>query len=307
MRSKGVLALISAVATTVLTGCGGGGSSSGPSTYGGAPPTAAASATPTPSATPTAAPLSYTGRVVDAGHGKVPVVGATVTLGTTIAYTGTAYMIAGFTTMARTAADGSFTVAGIPGQLFIEVDASGLVSLHRPLPTNSTRFGTLALPTATAEDTAGLAELNMHRQKLGSGNGTRPLSLDADLELLARYRVADMAANGYFGHTAPGQSRGASEVYLCTIDTGAFCASPSASPIYDQENIAADAPSQAASEDGYVVLGPTDGHYQNIVSRTDLWVGFGEAQNGKPAPGLSGTVASYYAEEFFTSTANPEP
>jgi|GEM_PF-6080904 len=310
MRSNSVPALFVLFASLVLSGCGGGGGSSpapiapGPPAAG---PSAAPSATPTTSATAAPASRTFTGRIIDGDHGNAPVDGATVTLGTTLAYAAGGYAVRGTTATAKTAADGTFSIAATAAQLFFEVDAPGLVSLHRPLPPASAAFGDLTLPTATSEDLAGLAELNKNRAQLGHGNGAVALTLDADLELLARYRVNDMATNGYFGHTAPGQTRGATEVYLCTIAVGAFCATPVGYPIYDQENLDADASSQAQAEDGYIALGSHDGHYQNVISKTDLWIGFGEALNGKVSPGFGGVTQSYFAEEFFTSTPNADP
>ncbi len=307
MRSWGLLTLVAMTATVLLLGCGGGGGSSPTGSF--VQPTAGPTATPTtaPSSAPTASPLSFSARIVDTDHGNAAVAGATVTLGTAIAYNGTAYVVGGTTTTAKSALDGTFTAAGIHGQLFIEIDAPGLVSLHRPLPATSANLGTLALPTATSEDLSGLAELNKHRANLGNGAGARPLTLDADLELLARYRVNDMATKGYYGHTPPGQTRGGSEIYLCTIAVGAFCATPLQSPMYDQENLDVDVLNQVEAEDNFIDLGPNDGHYQNIVSKTNCWVGFGEVLNGKVAPGLGGSFANYFAQEFFTSTANPDP
>ncbi len=311
MRSRGVFACIAAVAMPILIGCGGGGGSSSPTgsfvqpTAG--PPTTPSSPPTSPSSAPTASSLSFSARVVDGDHGNAAVSGAAVTVGTALSYVGSAYVVAGSKTTATTAADGSFTVSAMRNQVFMEVDAPGLVSLHRPLPATSGGLGTLTLPTATSEDLSGLAELNKDRAQLGTGAGAVPLTLDADLELLARYRVNDMATKGYYGHTAPGQSRAASVVYLCSIDTGAFCASPTATPIYNQENLDADASSQADAEDAYVEAGSTDGHYQNVISTRNLWVGFGEALNGRPAPGFGGATASYFAEEFFTTSPNPLP
>ncbi|GAC1575351.1 MAG: hypothetical protein NVS3B7_07800 [Candidatus Elarobacter sp.] len=304
-----------ALVAAALAACGGGGSGSG---YGGPPPatpgpSATASATPpstaapAPTATPAPVAPRYTGRVVDADRGNAPVAGATVSLGSSFAYVpGLGYVLAGVTASATTASDGSFAIASAGSATLFQVSSAGYVAAHRPLPAApSTAIGTVSLPTATAHELAGLNELNANRSKYGSGQGAQPLTLDADVELSARAHVQDEAARGYYGHVAPGATIAFSVQYIASL--GGF----NANPLFIQENLN-EAPGTSGSlvlaDDGYIALGPSDGHYQNVISKTNLWVGFGEAFGGKPDPNSTANVAeTYFAENFVTSTANPMP
>jgi uncharacterized protein YkwD len=304
--------LVAAIVAAALPACSGGGSSS---TAGGPPPTPAptsqASATPLPSAPPTATPtpaaLQYTGRVVDADHGNAPVAGAFVSVGTSFGYVaGSGYVLTGTTATTTTANDGTFSITGTGAPSYIQVTASGLVAAHRPLPSApAIAVSTFNLPTATADELAGLAELNSNRSKHGSGQGALPLSLDADMEMSARAHAVDEAVKGYYGHVAPGDPYSFSIHFVAAV--GGF----SANPYFVQENLDS-TPSGlgdlAFADDAYIAQGPADGHFQNVVSKTNLWVGFGEALNGKPDPASSTfTSENYFVENFITSTANPSP
>lgn len=68
-----------------------------------------------------------------------------------------------------------------------------------------------------------------------------------------------MATQGYYAHTAPGSTIGAEGDYLCNHDPGAICPVSASSPIWPQENIAADAANQVAAEDAYISEGPGGG------------------------------------------------
>ncbi|MDP9024870.1 MAG: hypothetical protein M3N13_05840 [Candidatus Eremiobacteraeota bacterium] len=304
--------LAAAIVAAVLPACGGGGSGSN---VGGPPPTAAptsqASATPTPgpppTTTPTPAALQYTGRVVDADHGNAPVAGAAVSVGTSFGYVaGSGYVLGGITANTATIADGSFTISGSGSPLYIQIVHAGLISAHRPLPAAPiTGLKMLALPTAMIDESAGLSELNVNRAKFGFGQGTQPLTMDADIVLAARAHAQDEALRGYFSHVAPGTNVSFSVAYVDSL--GGF----NANPLFIQENLA-EAPGTSGTlsiaNDSYIGAGPNDGHYQNVISKTSLWVGFGEAFGGKPDPGSSGNATeSYFVENYIMSTANPAP
>jgi uncharacterized protein YkwD len=305
------LAALALAACAALSACGGGGGGGG-STGSGPPPTTVptVTATPvvTPSPTPTPVAPQYTGRVVDSDHGAAGVPGATVTVGTSFAYASSGYAIAGVLATATTAPDGSFTVPAPSGALYVQVTKTGLVDLHRPLPSaGSTTLGTLALPTANADELSGLAELNVNRAKYGSGAGAQPITLDADAMLAARAHALDEGTQGYYDHIAPGTLYLFSSHYFCVTNAGAFCANP----LFIQENLdefPGPSGNLTLANDAYIAKGANDGHFQNVVSKTDLWVGLGSAYSGKPDPNstVNGTE-SYFVENYITSTANPSP
>ena len=306
-----VSALVGLCLAASLPACGGGGGSSGggPTPVTPMPtgtPSPQASPTPTPTATPNPAALQYTGRVVDADHGNAAVAGATVAVGTSFVYSGAGYVLGGITATTTTLADGSFAIAGVNAPTFVQVTANGLVPAHRPLPiVPTTALGTIGLPTTTIDELAGLTELNANRAKYGMAQGAQPLSLDADLALAARAHALDEATLGYYGHTSPGTTYAFSPHYVSAL--GGF----SANPYYIQENIDA-APggvgSLAIVDDAYISGGYGEGHHDNVVSRTNLWVGFGEALNGKPdASSLHNVTENYFVETYTTQTANPSP
>jgi uncharacterized protein YkwD len=298
-----------AIVAAMLTACGGGG---GSSSVGGPPPvtpapTSQASATPTPTATPTPVALQYSGRVLDADHGNAPVTGATVSVGTSFAYVaGSGYVLAGITATTATNADGSFVISASGLPVYLQVIRTGMIAAHRPLPSAPmTALKTIALPTATSDEVAGLNELNANRAKFGSGQGAQPLTLDADVVIAARAHVQDEATQGYFSHVAPGTNVSFSAAYVGSL--GGF----SANPLFVQENLAEAtgvSGSLSIANDVYIGAGANDGHYQNVISKTNLWVGLGEAFGGKPDPGSTGNSSeSYFAENYITSTANATP
>jgi hypothetical protein len=315
MRCLRSASFVGIVAAAVFVACGGGG---GGGTSGGGPvpatptPTATQSATPTP--TPTVVP-QYTGKVVDSDHGNAPVAGATVSVGGTWTYTpGSGYVLGGVTATTTTKADGTFAIS-IAGAQYVQVQAAALVPAHRPILAAPNQWGfmppagtlgTFSLPTANADELGGLAELNKNRASGGSGHGAMPITLDADVMLSARAHAADEAAKGYYAHTAPGTNYAYSGHYVCT-PLGGFCANP----FFTQEDLdeyPASSGSLAEADDIYFGYGPGEGHHDNVVSKTNLWVGFGAAYGGKPDPGSVGNgTESYFAENFITSTANPSP
>jgi len=268
----------------------------------------------TPSPSPTPVVPQYTGRVVDSDHGGAPVAGATVSVGTGFAYDGTGYVISGVTATTTTKADGTFSIS-IAGAQYVQVTAAGLVAAHRPILTAPNQWGfqppagtigTFQLPTANADELAGLREMNKNRASGGSGQGAQPLTLDADVMLSARAHANDEATQGYYAHVAPGTNYEFSGHYICT-PLGGFCANP----LFEQENLdgyPASSGSLAQADDVYFAYGPGEGHHDNVVSKTNLWVGFGAAYGGKPDPGSVGNgTESYFVENFITSTSNPSP
>lgn len=308
MRRLLIAPLAALLAALALSACGGGGGTTPP--ISGSPPV---TVSPTPVATGTpAVTLQYTGKVLDADHGSVGVAGATVSVGTTWSFVAaSSYVLTGTTATTTTAADGTFTIPVAAAATYVQVSAAGLVSAHRPILTAPNQWGfmppagtlgTFALPTPNSDELAGLAEINKNRALYGAGQGAQPLTLDADVMLSARAHVQDMAAKGYFAHTEPGETYGFSGHYLCT-PLGGFCSNP----FYLQENIGANATSLAVADDGYIALGPGEGHHDNVVSKTNNWVGLGAAYNGVAAPDIGGTTANYFAENYITSTANPYP
>ena len=305
-----VSALVGLCLAASLTACGGGGGSSGGPTPVTPVPTGTPATQPSPTPTPTATPglttLQYTGRVVDADHGNTAVAGATVAVGTSFVYGGAGYVLGGITATTTTLADGSFAIAGVNAPTFVQVTASGLVPAHRPLPiAPATTLGTIALPTASNDELAGLAELNVNRAQYGMAQGAQPLSLDADLALAARAHAIDEATLGYYGHTSPGTAYAFSPHYISTL--GGF----SANPYFIQENLAAGpggVGSLALADDAYISAGPGEGHHDNVVSKTNLWVGLGEALRGKHDSGSPQyATEDYFVEDYTTQTANPSP
>ena len=259
-----------------------------------------------PTATPNPAALQYTGRVVDTDHGDAAVVGATVAVGTSFVYSGAGYDLGGITATTTTLADGSFAIAGVNAPTFVQVTANGLVPAHRPLPiAPTTALGTIGLPTATIDELAGLTELNANRAKYGMAQGALPLSLDADLALAARAHALDEATLGYYGHTSPGTTYAFSPHYITGL--GGF----SANPYFIQENLDAGpggVGSLALADDAYIFGGPGEGHHDNVVSRTNLWVGLGEALGGKhDSASPQYATEDYFVENYTTQTANPSP
>jgi uncharacterized protein YkwD len=337
--SKAGLILFAAAALAACGGGGGGGSTIPPGGGGGggvtpiptATPTGGTTSTPTPTPTPTGgttstptptptptptvAPQTLTGSVVDSDHGNAPVSGATVSVGTTWTYgAGSGYVLTGVTATATTKADGTFAIS-VAGAQYVQVTANGLVAAHRPIlfapnqwgfqpPAGS--IGTFQLPTANADELGGLAEMNKNRASGGSGQGAQPLTLDADVMLSARAHAKDEATQGYYSHVSPGTNYAYSGHYVCT-PLGGFCANP----LYIQENLdegPGSSGSLALADDVYFANPPGEGHHDNVVSKTNLWVGFGAAYGGKPDPGSVGNgTESYFAENFVTSTANPSP
>jgi hypothetical protein len=318
IRSFAAVTLIAALAA-----CGGGG---GGSTGGGIPgtpqptatPTGATptpTATPSPTPTPTVAPQTLTGSVVDVDHANAPVAGATVSVGTAWTYSpGSGYILSGVTATATSKADGSFAIS-IAGAQYVQVTATGLVAAHRPILTTPNQWafqppagtiGAFQLPTANADELGGLAEMNKNRATGGSGQGAQPLTLDADEMLSARAHAKDEATQGYYGHISPGTNYAYSGHYVCT-PLGGFCANP----LFTQENLdegPGSSGSLALADDVYFANPPGEGHHDNVVSKTNLWVGFGAAYGGKPDPASVGNgTESYFAENFVTSTANPSP
>ena len=305
-----VSALVGLCLAASLTACGGGGGSSGSGSTPVTPvPTGTPAMQPSPTATPTATPnpmaLQYTGRVVDADHGNAAVAGATVAVGTSFVYGGVGYVLGGITATTTTLADGSFAIAGVNAPTFVQVSANGLVAAHRPLPlAPATTLGTIGLPAASADELAGLVELNANRAKYGMAQGAQPLSLDADLELAARAHAMDEATLGYYGHTSPGTTYAFSPHFVGAL--GGF----SANPYFIQENLDAGpggVGSLALADDAYIFGGPGEGHHDNVVSRTNLWVGLGEALRGKPDSSLQFATEDYFVETYTTQTANPSP
>ena len=308
----------------VLAACGGGGGASSPAPSGPTPTTASSTATATASPTATATASSttssstsstYTGRVVSTDSGNASVSGARILVGTAWTYQGQGYAISNVLSTATTAANGSFSINLPANATFIEVDAAGLVSAHRPVQTTpnswgvgplANSFGTIGLPTATADDFAELPVVNYDRATLGTGNGALALSLDADMELAARATTKNEGTLGYYAHEQPGTNYGFGIHYTCTVLVGAFCANP----IYQDESLGA-GPTETSvqMEQGNIALGPSDGHYQLVISATNLFVGFGEYLGGVPPGGspTSVTTYNYQAQEYLTTSDNPSP
>lgn len=304
---------VAATIVAVLAACGGGGG--GGSVPGTPAPTGTATPVATPSPTPTPASMEYTGSVVDADHGAAPVGGAIVSVGTAWTYApSSGYVLSSVTAMTTTKPDGTFAIS-IVGAKYVQVTASGLVAAHRPILTAPNQWGfqppsgtlgVFQLPTANADERAGLAEMNKNRASGGVGQGAQPLALDADVMLSARAHAQDEATKGYYAHTSPGTNYGFSQHYVCT-PLGGFCANP----LFLQENLdegPRSSGSLAIADDIYFANPPGEGHHDNVVSQTNLWAGLGAVYGGKPDPGsLANGTESYFAENFVTLTPNPSP
>lgn len=307
--------MFAAATFVALAGCGGGGGGSVPGTP---IPTGTLTPTSTPIATPASTPSPLpvvSGSVVDSDHGGAPVSGAIVAVGTAWAYApASGYVLSGVTATTTTKADGAFSI-GIAGAQYVQVTANGLVAAHRPILTSPNQWGfypphgtlgVFQLPTPNADEVAGLAELNKNRASGGVGQGAQPLTLDADVMLSARAHAQDEAAQGYYGHTSPGTAFAFSQHYVCT-QLGGFCANP----LFVQENLdegPSSSGSLAIADDIYFANPPGEGHHDNVVSKTDLWVGLGAAYGGKPDPSsLANGTESYFVENFVTLTPNPSP
>jgi hypothetical protein len=315
LRPPSVAALALAACATLAACGGGGGGSSGPPPIIAPTPTATPVVTPTPTPAQTVVPQALTGSVVDVDHANAPVSGAAVSVGTAWTYTpGSGYVLSGVTATATTKPDGTFSI-NIAGAQYVQVTAAGLVAAHRPILTAPNQWGfqppvgtigTFQLPTANADELAGLAEMNKNRASGGSGQGAQPLTLDADVMLSARAHAKDEATLGYYSHVSPGTNYEFAGHYICT-PLGGFCANP----LFDQENLdqfPASFGSLATADDVYFGYGPGEGHHDNVVSKTNLWVGFGATYGGKPDPGsVRNGTESYFVENFITSTANPSP
>jgi hypothetical protein len=262
---------------------------------------------------------NYAGTVVESqiGGGTVNVQGATVTVGSDWTYqSGNGYVIASPTATATTAADGTFVITVSSAATEIIVCATNLVCSHRPIQTSpnsygvapaANSFGTITLVQATADELAGLSAINIDRATLGTASGKLALTMDADMVLSARATTKNEGTLGYYSHQAPGTNYVYSTHYACTALVGAYCGNP----VFQQENLGA-GPGETAvqMEQGNISLGPSDGHYQNVVSQTNLFVGIGEYLNGTPDPvSLAHGIVqqNYQAQEFLTTTANPQP
>ncbi len=299
-------AVLGAVAgALLLAACGGGGGSAvSPSA-----PTPAASATPA-----VAAPVNIAGSVLD---GSLGIAGAVVRIGTTF----TGGTLGGVLASATSGADGSFAVAvplatslpalpppiqppapyppvptpppGTAATVFVQIDAPGYASLHRIvyLAAGAVVSGALALPRPTTDELAALAQLNADRARLGSGGGTAPLALDADLVLTARFVATAMATDGFYAHLYPGTSE-AINVQYCAWP--GFCGRYVSGPAENEDTGVA---SLLQAEADYVAEGPSGGHFAAIVEPRNLWVGFGEAFGGL-CPDHVSRACTYFTEEF---------
>lgn len=306
------------IAAAALAACGGGGGTSPTPTPNqtsqGTGSTASPSPSPTATATATGSGVgtAYTGKVVSTDTGNSAVRDATVTIGNAFTYQTTGYALSNIVATATTAADGTFTITVPAGTAYIQVVASGLISAHRPIQTTpnswgvappANTFGTIGLPTETADDAPELAAINSDRATLATANGKLALTLDADMELSARAVTKNEGTLGYYAHTQPGTNYGWSGHYTCTVLVGAFCGNP----IFQNESLGS-GPNETSTqmETGNIILGPNDGHYQLVISQTNLFVGLGEYLNGLPN---TNTVTSdnYQAQEYLTTTDNPSP
>lgn len=306
------------IAAAALAACGGGGGTSPTPTVTQTSQGTGPTASPSPSASATATATgsgvgtAYTGKVVSTDSGNSAVSGATVTIGNAFTYQTNGYALSGVVATATTAADGTFTINVPTGTAYLQVAATGLISAHRPIQTTANSwgvtppanaFGTIGLPTETADDAPELAAINSDRATLANANGKLALTLDADMELSARAVTKNEGTIGYYAHIQPGTNYGWSGHYTCTVLVGAFCANP----IFQNESLGA-GPSETSTqmEAGNIALGPSDGHYQLVISQTNLFVGLGEYLNGVPDVNTV-TSENYQAQEYLTTTANPSP
>lgn len=288
--------------------CGGGGGGSSPVPTGGPTPvqtatpigtatsTPIATATPTPTSTPASA--NVTGQAVD--ENGAPVSGATVSFGTGFSFAPSGG-ITGTVATATTDATGHFTANVTVGSAsYVQVAASGHATAHKivTLTAGSNTLSAWTLPVPTSDEQAALAAVNSDRASLGSGAGAQALTFDADMVIVGRFRANDMAANGYFAHTAPGQSLSAVYAKWQTIPNNLS----GVSVLYGLENIAAGPASLTAAESDFVYNdgASNNGHHDIVLSKGNAWVGFGEAFAGKNFVAGNGPV-NYFAEVFATT------
>lgn len=296
------------LAAGLLAACGGGtGSVSAP---------AVVPQTSTPAATTTPPTAQLQGKVVDAeSTGSPGIAGATVRIGTAFRLG----MISGVIATATTAPDGSFTAPvplttslpaaiPIPGSgtatappqttntLFVQVDATGFVPYHNVvfLWVGAVSAPSFAIAHLGPNDMAALATLNADRARLGTGDGTTPLLLDSNATLTARFATITEATQGFFSHTYPGTQTPVGGTFYCPLTY--FCGRYYAAS--ESEVLGGDIVSQ---ELGYIAEGPSGGHYQAVISPTNVWVGFGQA-SGLPPVGGQGT-ANYAAQDYITATS----
>ena len=283
----------------MIAGCGGGGASAPPAVS----HTPASVATPSPApqgppptAAPSNAPIAGTaqlsGIVADHDRNDGALAGAIVSIGTSFA----GGVLGGIAATVITGAGGGYAFASVPPQaIFMEVDAPGYISSHRFIALTATAIVAkpVLMTRASADESAALTQINADRARLGTGNGSTALTLDADAEITARFRAAEMAAGGWYSHIEPGTNTAANDLEWCAI--GGFCGNV----FVENENIDANLPGTTleTAEAAYIAEGPSGGHDQTIVSPLDVWAGFGEALNGAPfEPGFA--TLNYFATEI---------
>jgi hypothetical protein len=301
------LAVATFATATIVAACGGGGggSTTPPTNPATSTPatTAPATATPTPVPTATATPVATlaTGRAVsDAGS---PLAGATVTLYSGFNTKGGAFT--GPVGTATTAADGSFSItptAAASTVAYIEIDATGAASLHRfalVSPNTTTALGTYTLPVLTADESAGIAAYNAARAQYGSGQGAVPRIADADDMIVARGRVAQMAAGGWFAHTAPGATITASYVLIQAQGASAI---PNGMAYGIGDDIGANISSSAALISAFMGEGVGGGHYQDVIAPLGVFVGISFKANGLPYSGETVQAPTNYGSLNWTET-----
>ena len=174
----------------------------------------------------------------------------------------------------------------------MQIDATGYASLHRIvyLAAGAVAAGALAIPRPTADELAALAQLNADRS-LGSGGGTAPLALDADLVLTARFVATAMATGGFYAHLYPGTSE-AVNVQYCAWP--GFCGRYVSGPARRTKT-----PASRACCKPKRITSPKvrAANFAAIVEPRNLWVGFGAAFGGL-CPDHVSRLCTYFTEEF---------
>lgn len=290
------------ITAATLVACGGGGGTSTPVVTD-SPPGASRA---TPSTTPTPLPLSGVVRDLGAqrfsGDGASPgpaIAGATVVVGPVLITGATppATLPAG-DVAAVTAADGSFTIGGVAtvNASYVMVFPSAgdtHVSLHDVAKITGTALQPLHLYNPRADEIAELAQTNTDRAQNGNAP---PVIFDEAAFETARAHADFENVNGYYQHCIPSTN--------CYVNVTPQAPPPTYAPQYVSpddlynylngakaqpaglnaiENACYGGGSTWASCDNFFMaekagpIGGTQGHYQNIIGASHVWLGLGDA------------------------------
>jgi hypothetical protein len=301
---------------SALTACGGGGGGGGttPAAPGGS--SGITVTTPTPSPSPTSNSVSnITGKAVDSASG-LPLVGFTVTVGAMpsgacVAAQTPSSMPCGVPAApivtTTTAGDGSFSIAApisASSMLTIGKDAM-YAALHRTVTASSPALGTIKILALTADEQAWVADINMLRATAAVPTSYANLTVDEYAEEQAHAWTAGiLAGTATYGDAGYGPFQAA---YIASPGAiygaaGALAVDANPGPLsftYGTETVPAGSPGYITADaewiNGEKAACPggnwstcshaTGGHYVNLATTQNVWIGVGEAG---PAPAYTG-------------------